>query len=328
MVTQSDFISSFVIIIFGATTGLRYTWTLSNAFSETCEEEEIKDNYRGVSLSSEQFSRRHGFGADAAEISIRDSAPQNVRGAILMIAEGELHLSPHTIRDWLCTVLRELPNPNNWTAYPNVWEECQSLMYDAPWYRVYDFVELVHNRLANSQDPARAQQWAEAVNEYFAEAGVGWRLVNGRLESRGQEAFESVVDNARSALQDATLMTARQEIHEALQDLSRRPQPDLTGAVQHAMAALECTARQATGDARATLGEILRRHPNIVPRPLDESLSRLWGYASEMARHIREGRTPNRSEAELAVTVAAAVCTYLAQALSDASSQNTTNAPF
>ena len=42
----------------------------------------------------------------------------------------------------------------------------------------------------------------------------------------------------------------------------------------------------------------------MVPRPLDESLSRLWGYASEMARHIREGRTPNRSEAELAVTVA------------------------
>jgi hypothetical protein len=91
---------------------------------------------------------------------------------------------------------------------------------------------------------------------------------------------------------------------------------------------LECTARQATGDTRATLGEILRRHPNMVPRPLDESLSRLWGYASEMARHIREGRTPNRSEAELAVTVAAAVCTYLAQALSVASSQNTTNAPF
>jgi hypothetical protein len=57
-----------------------------------------------------------------------------------MIAEGELDLSPNTIRSALCTVLRELPNPNNWTAYPNVWEECQSLMYGAPWYRVYDFV--------------------------------------------------------------------------------------------------------------------------------------------------------------------------------------------
>ena len=79
-------------------------------------------------------------------------------------------------------------------------------------------------------------------------------------------------------------------------------------------------AREATNDARATIGEILRRYPDIVPRPLDESLSRMWGYASEMARHIREGRTPGRSDVELVVTVAAAVCTYLAQALTEASS--------
>ena len=271
-------------------------------------------------MTPEQFSRRHGFSAAPAEIRIRNDAPQNVRDALLMILEGEMQLRPHTIRDWLCTVLRELPDQNNWSEYPNIWQECQNLMYGAPWYRVYDFVELVYDRLANSQDSSRAEQWANAVNEYFVETGVGWRLVDGQLESRGQEAFETAVDNARQALDEAALATAKQEIHEALRDLSRRPEPDLTGAVQHAMAALECTARQTTHDARATLGEILRRHPDIVPRPLDESLSRMWGYASEMARHIREGRTPGRSEAELVVTVAAAVCTYLAQGLAQASS--------
>jgi hypothetical protein len=271
-------------------------------------------------VTPEQFSRRRGFSTSPAEIRIRNDAPPNVRGALLMILEGELQLRPNAIRDWLCTVLRELPDQNNWSEYPNIWQECQNLMYGAPWYRVYDFVELVYDRLENSQDPARAEQWANAVNEYFVETGVGWRLVEGQLESRGQEAFETAVDSARQALDEAALTTAKQEIHEALRDLSRRPEPDLTGAVQHAMAGLECTARQATNDARATLGEILRRHPEIVPRPLDESLSRMWGYASEMARHIREGRTPGRSETELVVTVAAAVCTYLAQALTDASS--------
>lgn len=270
-------------------------------------------------MTPEQFSRRHGFSAKPTEIRIRNDAPPNVRGALLMILEGELQLRPNTIRDWLCTVLRELPDQNNWSEYPNIWQECQNLMYGAPWYRVYDFVEAVYVRLANSQEAGRAEQWANAVNEYFVENGVGWRLVNGQLESRGQEAFETAVDSARQALDEATLGTAKQEIHEALRDLSRRPEPDLTGAVQHAMAALECTARQATNDPRATLGEILRRHPDIVPRPLDESLSRMWGYASEMARHIREGRTPGRPDAELVVTVAAAVCTYLAQGLAEAS---------
>jgi hypothetical protein len=234
-----------------------------------------------------------------------------------MILEGDLQIGPSAIRDWLCTVLRELPNQNNWSEYPNIWDECQSLLYGAPWYRVYDFVELVFGRFLSSRDPTRADQWADAVNEYFVETGVGWRLVEGQLESRGQEAFETAVDSARQALDTANLTTAKQEIHEALRDLSRRPDADLTGAVHHAMAALECTARQVTNDQRATLGEILRRYPDVVPRPLDGSLSRMWGYASEIARHIREGHTPGRAEAELVVTIAAAVCTYLAQAIAE-----------
>ena len=78
------------------------------------------------------------------------------------------------------------------------------------------------------------------TNTSWKQASDG-ALLNGRLESRGQEAFETAVDNARLALDEADLTTAKQEIHEALRDLSRRPDPDLTGAVQHAMAALECT---------------------------------------------------------------------------------------
>lgn len=77
------------------------------------------------------------------------------------------------------------------------------------------------------------------------------------------------------------------------------------------MAALECTAREAVGDPRATLGEILKRSPDLLPKPLDDGISKLWGYASETGRHLREGRLPSRAEAELLVGVAASACTYL-----------------
>jgi hypothetical protein len=140
-------------------------------------------------------------------------------------------------------------------------------------------------------------------------------MVNGLLESRGPEAFVVAVDTARNTLQETRLPTARQEIHEALRDLSRRPEPDLTGAIHHAMGALECTAREATGDVRATLGEILKRHPDLLPKPIDEAASKLWGYASEVARHLREGRSPARAEAELLVGTATALCIYLAEKL-------------
>jgi len=263
-------------------------------------------------LSEERFSRRFGHGAEEGEISVRSDAPEEVRGAILKIAEGELGLRPTYLRGVLCKALRTLPDRANWSDYPNAWEECQDLISGASWYRVYDFVEAVYHKLARAREPQRGDRWEELLNEYFVEAGVGWRMADGLLEARGSEAFGVVVDGAGECLGDAELATARQEIHEALRDLSCRPEPDLTGAIQHAMAALECAAREAVGARRATLGEVLKRNPDLFPRPLDEGLSKLWGYASETGRHLREGGAASRAEVELVVGVAAAACAYLA----------------
>lgn len=262
-------------------------------------------------MSPEPFSRRYGHGPEEREISIRNDAPQEVRAAILQIAHGDLNLGPSYLRDILCTVLRKLPDPSNWSEYPNIWDECQWLIQGASWYKVYDFVEALYRQLAKSMDAEPARQWVNLINDYFLEAGVGWRLVDGLLESRGPEAFEMAVDTARSSLDGSGLSTASREIHESLRDLSRRPEPDLTGAVHHAMAALECTAREAVGDKRATLGDLLKRYPDLFPKPLDEALTKMWGYASEMGRHVREGRTPTHAEVELIVGVAASGCHYL-----------------
>jgi hypothetical protein len=55
----------------------------------------------------------------------------------------------------------------------------------------------------------------------------------------------------------------------------------------------------------------LKRRPDLLPKPVDEALSKLWGYASNEARHVEEGREPTREDAELMVGIAAAVATYL-----------------
>ena len=105
--------------------------------------------------------------------------------------------------------------------------------------------------------------------------------------------------------------TAAKHLHEALQDLSRRPDPDLHGAIYHAMGCLEAVARDVSGDQKATLGQILKRYPQLVPSPLDTALSQIWGYASNEARHVQEGKEPNRSEAELIVGLTGALAAYL-----------------
>jgi len=130
---------------------------------------------------------------------------------------------------------------------------------------------------------------------------------------RGTELFEETVRQAETELGLRGFSSARNELHESLHDLSRRPTPDVTGAIQHSMAALECVARVCCGDDKSTLGEILKRYRDLIPKPLDEAVMKIWGYASENARHINEGCEPNFEEAELVVSTVAGVSTYLSK---------------
>jgi hypothetical protein len=121
----------------------------------------------------------------------------------------------------------------------------------------------------------------------------------------------SHAERANVALEQANKPTAAIELREGNADLSRQP-PDFTGAVQHSLAALECVAREHCGD-NATFGKLLERYPDLFPKPLDKGMEKVWGFASEMGRHLREGRTPRVEEAELLVGLATACCTYLAR---------------
>ena len=150
------------------------------------------------------------------------------------------------------------------------------------------------------------------INKYFRKAGIGWQLDTGRVEVRGAETFNRPVAAAIVRLETTGFQTAKVELHEALQDMSRRPQPDLTGALQHAIAALECVARKVCGDPKPTHGQLLSRHPGLIPPPLDQSVEKAWGFASEQARHLREGQQLDYAEVELVVGLAATVAGYLA----------------
>jgi hypothetical protein len=256
-----------------------------------------------------RFSQRRSYVRPAAEIRIREDAPAELREALLQIALS-IELSPSQLRTILCRVLRVAPDQSNWSEYPNIWGEVEYLVRNAEWYHIYDFVEAVYE-YCSSRWAVVAEKWQSEVNTYFDEAGVGWRLIDGVLEARAPEGPQATVDAATTALAELGKVTAQQEMHEALHDLSRRPHADLTGAVQHAMAALECVARDVTENPKASLGEIIQKVPDVIPRPLDASVEKAWGFASEYGRHIREGREPTRADAELIVGICAAVVTYL-----------------
>lgn len=184
--------------------------------------------------------------------------------------------------------------------------EIQSIIENCPWYRVYDIIEYFYvNLLANKAE------FEKDINDYFVEKGIGWKLTNGIIETRGEEAFEQKIAEVVDVLGKAKLATSQNEIHEALKDMSKRPVPDITGSVQQSAAALECLCREITGDTKATLGKLINDNPNVVPKPLDNVIKEIFGFASEQGRHLREGGAPNYEEAELVVHLSASLCTYL-----------------
>lgn len=257
----------------------------------------------------ENFSQRFGYRAAEPEITIREDAPENLRFAVAQIAV-DVGMSPDGIRSVACRVLFVAPDRNNWSNYPNIWSEVQNLLEQCEWFKVYDIAEALYLSLHPHSD--QAEKFRSELNRCFRENGIGWELTtDDGIVFRGNEAFSATTVEASSVLFATGKSKAANEIHEAIKDISRRPSPDITGAMQHALAAVECTARDVLDEPNRTLGELVKRLD--LPKPLDIAVEKLWGFASDKARHVREGDVIDDLQAELVVSVACAVCIFLAK---------------
>lgn len=259
------------------------------------------------------FSKRQGYIGQTHEIAFREDAPDNLRYFVLETAR-ELDWAPSSLRPIICHVLKEVPNQNNWSEFPNIWDEVQELIYGCEWFKVYDIIEALHAHFVKHDRENRLQdapRFSDAINAFFVEKGIGWRLFNGAVVTRGDEAFESTVKTAASVLEQEEKPTAAGHLRFAIAALSARPKANTSGAVAHATNAVECVLGAITGQVM-TLGKYLDKHPSLFHPALKKGLDGVYGYASdEGARHGKEGTEPSVEEAEFAVAVCAAVCTLL-----------------
>lgn len=257
------------------------------------------------------FSSRHGYQRPDADISIRHEAPAALREAVLSTAYG-CGYRPSQLRKLLCKLLFRAPDPANWSETPNIEGEVRGLVEALEWHEVYDFIEALVGLPQHAEPPL-----ADELNRCFRRMGVGWQLVDGLLEVRGSEVFELTVRDGMGQLLQQGRTMAASELHEALLDLSRRPEPEVTGAIQHALAALECVARDVCG-SKDTLGDLMRRNVGLFPAPVDQIVIKAWGYTSNFGRHLEEGKPPQFDEAELMVGLSGTLCRYLARRMAPA----------
>lgn len=142
----------------------------------------------------EPFSSRQGYRPPPEQTTAREEASSEVRGAVLMLAKAA-GMKPSAIREVICGVLLVLPDPMNWSEYPNVWEEVVGLMGDAPGGKVHGIVEALYAELAapRSGGSRSAPEFARRLNDFLAENGIGWELINGHFieKTTASTAFRS-----------------------------------------------------------------------------------------------------------------------------------------
>ncbi|MGA1980604.1 MAG: hypothetical protein ABSG99_08625 [Sedimentisphaerales bacterium] len=255
---------------------------------------------------AEFFSERRGYNKISRDHLIYEDAPEQLREYIKKVVYEDMKKGPRFLRSVICRTLLVRENPSNWSEYPNIDDEVNNHLHEMKWYQVYDVIESLADVFET-----QSEKYESSMNSGFQRLGIGWQLKDGIVQTRGDEAFEEGLNIAQEKLEESRFAIARKELKEAILDLSKRPEPDLRGTIQHSIGALESVAREITGDRKKTLGEILKFHPEIVPKPLDEGLSKIWGYASEFARHVREDRDIERKEAQLILGISSTIITYL-----------------
>jgi hypothetical protein len=283
------------------------------------------------------FSKRRGYDPPK-EIAFREELPANLRPPIIEIVGRyfsdadvkeaiEKLLDPYGLEPSKLAALETPTCPPNQSVAPA--SGSKAYLLNCPWFQVYDVIEHVLGPLefyesefmndpADPEATSRAFPFRQEINTYFTYAGIGWQLVDGEFVTRGDEAFEHTLQGAAKELVDRP--TTQTRIQEALRDLSRRPKPDLAGAISHAFAALESvigdiiyTPEETRQSRRHTFGAFLKKHSDLFPsEEIKSGFESLWTYANnEGSRHAKEGIEPERDEAELIVSLAAGLVTYL-----------------
>jgi AbiJ N-terminal domain 4 len=252
------------------------------------------------------FSDRYGFQPPEPPITMREGDPGPLREFIWSLA---LKAGANPV-DLAQLVLDTVYYPH-YDASRSLIGMAQDALLQCPWHQVYDVAEQIYGDLARFGRSGE-DRFQRDLNTFLRQAGIGWQMVLGSVNVRGPETFEATVHHAADALKASGRLTSESELREASRDLSRRPNPDITGAVQHAGAALECVARDVTGDPKKTFGEILKAYPDLFPRPLDDAATKLWGFVSNYGRHVREGHAPTVEEALLILGIAASLSGFIA----------------
>lgn len=278
-----------------------------------------------------KFSHRHGYDPEFINKTFRNDAPKWVRklyfkkilerlvyDAMSLIPENK----PVPVYDLINEILvmdDEEPDDYYLNNTPAM-EVLRNLVMNIPWYRFYDTVEAVAERIIDIDDEDNFSQsrknesfsfsaYRQRVNELFSEYNVDWKMnESGQLELPLPPFLEEKVKSTEERLADQ-FAPARMHFRKA-RAFALGSHRDAENSIKESISAIESICKTFYPDA-STLGDALKmmKKDRSVSRLLIDVVEKFYAYANAEPA-VRHGSNKDSGvleyDAELALHFAAA----------------------
>ena len=255
-------------------------------------------------MANQPFSIREDLGTEYSVIY--DDAPEQLRYGLREVLDDLGYERPSAQRAILCKALRRIPDPYNWSDYPNVDNEVSDLIAVEPWYKFFDALERIPKSLAEED----ISSYFDKMNALFNEEQIGYRFESGAIIRLGTEEFHTTVRVAQLALRGERFAEPRRQFELGLDFRNRRP-TDWANAIKEAVNSVEGVLQVIYGRPGVSMTTIISENlPADLPSGIKKLFRSLYSQGSGTvgARHASIGGTePTGPRAELALHIAASL---------------------
>lgn len=164
-----------------------------------------------------------------------------------------------------------------------IFEQIRIFYFDAPWNRVYEFVEFILRICQEESFPGLR----ELLNLILKRELAGYRIIEDLLVPITDQ---NEIDEISKAITNLPYAGAREHLSQSLEHLSNRNSPDYRNSIKESISAVESAVQEITGSTNSTLGDALNEieKSGKIHGALKAGFSSIYGYTSD-ADGIRHG---------------------------------------
>lgn len=185
----------------------------------------------------------------------------------------------------------------------------RAYFYGAKWYEKYDFIEFIIKNIAEDW----GNQLRDFCNVLLEDENAAYRIL-------GDEVVEITDETEIEAIEDALELSSKpiaNHFKRALELLADKKEPDYRNSIKESISAVEACCQYIFGDAKATLGDALKKinKSSVIHPALEKGFSAIYGYTSDSGgiRHalIDGDQIPSYADAKFMLVVCSGFVKFL-----------------